>query len=68
MTENCPCQLTSAELDVLAMVAGDLPWEQGAWVNVCHEFLTESGLVTKASILTERGRMVYEGLDKTHNL
>lgn len=66
MTENCPCALTSAELDVLAMAAGDLPWESGAWVNACFEYLKDTGLVTPTALLTERGRMVYEGIDKTH--
>jgi hypothetical protein len=33
------------DLEVLEMVARQRPWEQGAWVNICYEYLLDLGYV-----------------------
>lgn len=35
------------ELEVLRMLAGVTPWQKGAWVNACVEYLGDIGLCTR---------------------
>ena len=52
--------LIEAEIRVLEMVAGKREWENGAAVNVCLEFLRDTGFITEYlgvhPELTEAGR------------
>lgn len=43
------------EEEVLRMVAGEIPWERGAWVNACYEFLEEEYFIAGGE-LTEKGK------------
>lgn len=56
--KNCPCGLTTSEIEVLEMSGGIRPWEQGSWVNACVEFLEGFGLMTRDGDLTKRGQIV----------
>jgi hypothetical protein len=57
--------LTSHEIEVLEMFAGQREWEHGAWVNACCEFLRGFGYVTRAPYrITQKGRDYLKGLKK----
>lgn len=43
------------EILVLKMMNGDIPWESGAWVNACVEYLKEGGYCTQEKI-TDKGK------------
>ena len=63
---NQPLQLTSAEVDVLRMIAEETPMEYGAWVTVCSDFLLESGFImywNNEFILTKQGQMYLSAID-----
>lgn len=43
------------EIEVLKMMAGQIEWQHGSWVNACYEFLQEMGLCTRGGRVTEKG-------------
>lgn len=53
---------TEHEIKVMKMMAGQIPWESGSWVNACVEFLREMGLCTRVRKLTEKGQKVLDTL------
>jgi hypothetical protein len=46
---------TEYEIEVMQMSAGKLPWEKGAWINACVEFLQEAGFMESSGKLTTMG-------------
>lgn len=48
--------LTSHEIEVLQMLAGEREVESGAWVNACFEFLQEFEYCTRIGTVTDKGR------------
>ncbi len=52
-------KITEHEAEVLEMMMGTRPWERGAWVNACYEFLVESGYATRAGEVTKKGEYRY---------
>lgn len=49
-------KLTHHEIKVMKMAGDRIPWEKGAWVNACVEFLSGINYLTKEGYLTEAGR------------
>ncbi len=48
--------MIETDLEVLRMCATIFAWERGAWVNVCVEFLQETGFIKRGTTeLTEKG-------------
>lgn len=58
-------KLNEHEVEVLKMVHGVLPWERGAWVNACYEFLQDEGHIQRyRQELTEKGKKYLEDLNR----
>lgn len=49
-------EVSKHERKVLQMANGEIPWEKGAWVNACAEFLASDGLMTNEGHITSEGR------------
>lgn len=60
-------RLTPSEYLVLQMAAGHVPWQKGAWVNACAEFLMEDGLINRSTILTNKGKETISNLQEQIN-
>ena len=59
--------ICESEFEVLEMFEGTRPFERGAWVNACTEFLQGDGYITR-SIQPKLTKKALEALDKRRNL
>ena len=66
MKEHLGSNISSYEIQVLRMLNGDIPWESGAWVNACFEFLGNEGLCSRTVpyVITTKGIAWLEEEDK----
>ncbi len=51
---------THHEIQVMRMMAEEIPWQQGACTNACVEFLQGAGYATRSGNLTMKGALALD--------